>query len=95
MAEKIIFQPVRGTQAAINRQPIQEGYVYYAYDSGRIYLDKNGNRYLMSSKAGGGSGGGGTGIIYANGNDRQIIPEDLTEREPVVFIMDLAALEDQ
>ena len=95
MAEKIIFQPVRGTQAAINRQPIQEGYVYYAYDSGRIYLDKNGNRYLMSNKAGGGSGGGGTGIIYANGNDRQIVPEDLTEREPVIFIMDLAALEDQ
>jgi hypothetical protein len=49
----------------------------------------------MSNKAGGGSGGGGTGIIYANGNDRQIIPEDLTEHEPTVFIMDLEALEDQ
>ena len=94
MAE-IIFQPVRGTQAQINREPIQEGYVYYAYDSGRIYLDKNGNRYLMSNKAGGGGGAGGTGIIYANGNDRQIIPEDLTEREPTIFIMDLEALEDQ
>ena len=94
-AEKIIFQPVRGTQAAINRQPIQEGYVYYAYDSGRIYLDKNGNRYLMSNKAGGGGGAGGTGIIYANGTNTQIIPEDLTEREPTVFIMALEALEDQ
>ena len=91
MAE--IFQPVRGTQAAINRQPIREGYVYYAYDSGRIYLDKNGNRYLMSSKGSGG-GEGGSGIIYANGSNTQIIPEDLTEREPTVFIMDLAALED-
>ena len=96
MAENVVFQPVRGTQAAITRMPIREGYVYYAYDSGRIYLDKDGTRYLMSSKSsGGGSGAGGTGIIYANGSNTQIIPEDLTERDPVIFIMDLAALEDQ
>ena len=94
MAE--IFQPVRGSQASITRMPIREGYVYFAYDSGRIYLDKNGTRYLMSSKSSGGGGvEGGTGIIYADGNNLQIIPEDLTEREPVIFLMDLAALEDQ
>jgi len=49
----------------------------------------------MSNKAGGGGGAGGTGIIYANGTNTQIIPEDLTEKEPTVFIMALEALEDQ
>ncbi len=93
MAE--IFQPVRGPQADIIRMPIREGYVYFAYDSGRIYLDKDGARYLMSSKSsGGGDGMGGTGIIYANGSNTQIIPENPSEREPVIFIMDLAALEE-
>ena len=87
------FKPIRGSQSAINRFPIVEGQVLFAYDSGRIYLDKNGTRYVMSSKGGGG-GAGGTGIIYANGSNTQIIPEDLTEHEPVNFIMDLAALED-
>ncbi|MBR2247092.1 MAG: hypothetical protein IJ880_08725 [Bacilli bacterium] len=48
----------------------------------------------MSNRAGGG-GGGGTGIIYANGTNTQIIPEDLTEREPVRFLMDIAAIENQ
>ena len=42
MAE--IFQPVRGTESAISNLIIREGYVYFAYDSGRIYLDKDGKR---------------------------------------------------
>lgn len=88
------FKPIRGSQTAINRYPIVEGQVLFAYDSGRIYLDKNGVRYVMSSKSSGGGGAGGTGIIYANGLNTQIIPEDLSEHEPVNFLMDLAALED-
>jgi hypothetical protein len=48
----------------------------------------------MSSKSSGGGGAGGTGIIYANGLNTQIIPENLSEHEPVNFLMDLAALED-
>ena len=87
------FQPVRGPQEQINRMPIREGWLYFAYDSGRIYLDKNGTRYLMSNKSSGG-GEGGTGIIYANGSNTQIIPRDLSEKEPTIFIMDLIALED-
>ena len=88
-----VFYPVKGTQAAINRMPIRDGYVYFAYDSRRIYLDKDGNRILMGNASSGG-GAGGSGIIYANGSNTQIIPEDLTEREPTTFIMALAALED-
>ena len=86
-----IFQPVRGTQAAINRQPIREGYVYYAYDSGRIYLDKDGNRYLMSTASGG--GGNGTGIIYANGNDDNIISKHPEIQYNDEFTILLSALE--
>jgi hypothetical protein len=48
----------------------------------------------MSSKGGSGGESGGMGIIYANGSNTQIIPEDLSEHEPVNFLMDLAALED-
>ena len=95
MPEKIVFQPVRCTQAKLDAiTTIHEGYIYYAYDSGRIYLDKDGARYLISTKSGGG-GGGGTGIIYANGSNTQIIPVDLSEREPVQFRMELAAIENQ
>ena len=86
------FKPIRGSQVAINRYPIVEGQVLFAYDSGRIYLDKNGIRYTMSSK--GGNSAGGTGIVYADGSNTQIIPVDLTEHEPTEFTMDLAALED-
>jgi hypothetical protein len=65
MAE--IFQPVRGTESAINRMPVREGYTYFAFDTGNIYMDKDGARYLM--------GGSSTGIVYANGNDTTIIKD--------------------
>ena len=57
MPEKIVFQPVRGTENAIKRMPIAEGYLYFAYDTGKIYIDKSGSRYLMSSVGAGGGGG--------------------------------------
>ena len=82
----IIFQPVRGTQAAINRMPIREGFIYFAYDSGRIYLDKDGDRILMSNVSG--SGVGSSGIIYANGTSEgetpniiAVDPEDEENKE--------------
>ena len=94
-----IFQPVRGTQAAINRQPIREGFVYYAYDSGRIYLDKNGKRYLMSSSDGGGSGTGAGGIIYANGTSEgdnpNIISTNPADEENTEYIILASAFEDE
>jgi hypothetical protein len=36
--------------------------VYFAYDSGNIYLDKNGQRYLMG-------GSSSTGFAWANGSE--------------------------
>lgn len=84
MAE--IFQPVRGYEDKIARMPIREGYVYFAYDTGNIYMDKTGARYLM--------GGSSTGIIYAKGNDTNIInnnPEDDANTE---YTLAFSALED-
>ena len=81
MAE--IFQPVRGTESAIRRMPIREGYTYFAYDSGKIYLDKNGNRYLMSSTS---AGGGSTGFVWANGNDTTIVKANLDEASSTYLI---------
>ena len=63
MAE--IFQPVKGTEAKISRYPITEGYVYFAYDTGNIYLDKSGARYPIGSNS--------SGIIYTNGTESDII----------------------
>lgn len=86
-----IFQPVRGTQAAIARQPIREGYIYYAYDTGRIFLDKNGKRYTM----GGEGGTGGSGVIYADGNDETIVNiKDINDQPTSYYIMSFDALED-
>ena len=94
-----IFQPVRGTQAAINRQQIREGYVYYAYDSGRIYLDTNGKRYLMSNSDGGGSGAGAGGIIYANGTSEgdnpNIISTNPEDEENTEYIILASAFENE
>ena len=76
MADKIVFQPVRGAENTIRRiQPSSrtDGTVYFAYDSGNIYLDKDGARYLMGSS--------GSGIIYSHGTDETITkqyPDDET-----------------
>lgn len=83
MAE--IFQPVRGTESAISQLPIREGYVYFAYDSGNIYLDKQGTRYTI--------GGGASGIAYTAGNVNTIIknsPDDTDYHYTIKY----AALED-
>lgn len=88
MAE--IFQPVRGTESAISNLIIREGYVYFAYDSGRIYLDKDGKRYLVSTKGGEGSG---TGIVYANGDETTIISKHPEIQYNDQFTMLIGALE--
>ena len=82
MANNIAFQPVRGTQSQINGYDITEGYVYYAYDTGRIYLDYHGNRYLMSSSS---SGGSNSGIIYADGDETTIVNIEDSNNEPTSF----------
>ena len=64
------FRPVRGTQASINALPITDGYVYYAVDTGRIFMDKGDQRISM----GGGGAANGSSIYF--GTYGQEIKED-------------------
>ena len=57
------FRPYRGADATIKGIPYSEGYVYFATDTGRIYLDYNNERLSM--------GGNGASVFYANDTDVQ------------------------
>lgn len=61
---KTKFKVVRGLEDVIKDLPIIDGYVYFAYDSGRMYMDVNGERVPV---------GGGNGVVIHYGQ----IPEDL------------------
>ena len=58
------FKVVRGLEETIKDLPIIDGYVYFAYDSGRMYMDVNGERVPV---------GGGNGVVIHYGQ----IPEEL------------------
>lgn len=64
------FRPVRGLEATIQAAPIIPGYVYFAQDSRKIYLDiedpetGTASRVLMTSAQSGGGGGSNSGIFY-------------------------------
>ena len=69
MGNKKRFVPVRGTEAKIAAAVMgfNDGYLYFATDSGRIYLDyidEEGNQVVRALL--GGSGQGNSGIYYAN-----------------------------
>ena len=84
----IKFRPVRGTESQIEMQTIADGYIYFATDSGRIYLDKDGDRITM----------GGTGIAWyyayqpevgQDDNDNYIIPMNTVDTDEMVKVEDL------
>ena len=43
------FIPVRGYDAKINKSEIKDGYVYFATDTGKIYVDSQGQRSAMGA----------------------------------------------
>lgn len=49
------FRVVRGTEAAIQDRPTEEGYLYFSTDTKKIYMGKNGEKLPM---------GGNSGIYY-------------------------------
>jgi len=82
------FRPVRGTESQIEMQQISDGYIYFATDSGHIYVDKDGERITM--------GGAGIAWYYAyqaevaqDDNDNYIIPASAVDTDQIVKIDDL------
>lgn len=74
------FRPYRGLEAKIKSFPQQPGYVYFATDTGRIYLDYEGQRLAM--------GGNGASLYYANDTD---VKQDLLEN----YLLDYNTLADE
>ena len=72
MADKIKFWPFRGTYDQIMAQPYFDGKIYFAYDTNQIILDVKGSKHIM-----GGGGSTGSGIIYANGSEEQIVEKSI------------------
>lgn len=57
--ESAKFRPVRGLDAKIQNMEYHDGWLYFATDTGKIYIDAEGkNKSLM--------GGGGTALFYAH-----------------------------
>ena len=78
-----IFCPVRGLEKNIisESNPIKDGYIYFATDTGRIYLDRGTKRYSM-----GGSGAGGAGAaVYYIKTPASLTPNDDDKTKFTVF----------
>ena len=73
----VSFRPVQGTEAQIKATEYQEGYVYFATDSKKIYLDANGEAKLPM--------GGNSGIYYGLMELEGEPPENQTEFEFTVY----------
>lgn len=66
MAENIKFWPIRGTETQIAKQPYYDGKIYFATDTGAIYVDAKGSRHQM------GGTGSGSSIVYANATEADL-----------------------
>lgn len=56
------FYPVKGSEKNILLKPINNGYIYFATDTGHIYMDDKGQRVLVG-------GGQGATVYYAQANN--------------------------
>ena len=71
MGDKKRFVPVRGKEENISARALgfNDGYLYFATDTGRIYLDyvdEDGVRVARAMVGNSSGGGGNSGIYYAN-----------------------------
>ena len=74
------FRPVRGTDKTISSLPITDGYIYFATDSGKIYLDKGNERISVG-------GGVGSVIFYGNAEEKLVQdPDSLYYEFPKVYL---------
>lgn len=76
----IKFRPIQGSDSQIQKIEYNDGYLYFALDTGKIYLDANNeNKILM--------GGGGASLLYANDSS-------IDERPDGTYILSIDTLED-
>jgi hypothetical protein len=81
------FVPVRGTEDKINALGFNDGYLYFATDTGRIYLDyidSDGNQIARAAVGGTTGGAGNSGIYYAN---KSLTDDEKLETE-ITFAID-------
>lgn len=72
------FRPIQGTEEVITKQVLAPGFVYFATDSGKIFLDTEFERISV--------GGGGVAVLYASAIE---IKEDLTDFSYLIYKTDL------
>ena len=90
MSDKKRFVPVRGKEQNISARALgfNDGYLYFATDTGRIYLDYIDEDGIQVARAmvGNSSGGGGnSGIYYAN----KTLTADEKLEDSIIFPIDL------
>lgn len=78
------FTPVRGTESSILDMPYNEGYLYFAVDTKKIYLDSN--RQSKIPMGGGGGAAAGSGVIIGS---RQISIEEESQESIEFQTIDL------
>ena len=89
MGDKKRFVPVRGKEENISARALgfNDGYLYFATDTGRIYLDyvdEDGVRVARAMVGNASGGGGNSGIYYAN---RPLSAEEKLETS-IIFPID-------
>ena len=74
------FRPVRGLDNKIQEMDYIDGFIYFATDTGKIYIDANNqNKVLM--------GGGGAALLYA-------YDSTVEEKPGEIYILSLDTIED-
>ena len=76
----IRFRPVRGKESIIKDQAIVDGNIYFATDSGKIFIDAQGERSLM--------GGSGTSVLYTEATN-------IIEKTDGTYVIPTSTLVDQ
>ena len=74
----IPFRPFQGTEDLINKQDVYPGHVYFATDSGKIFLDADNGRITV--------GGGGVAVLYASADE---VKKDMTDFSYILYSSNL------
>ena len=91
MSEKRSFVPYQGREETISTHPFKEGSIYFATDTGRMYLDTVSNGRIPV-------GGGASGISFYysldNGIEIKTDEDEDEEKKEVLYTLTIAGLED-